>query len=158
MRVQALVLPLRVRDFRLIWTAQLASVVGDWATRLALAVVVLERTGSATVMSLVVGASLVAWLGPGQLLSQIADVYGRRIVMIVSDVVRALVFASLVLPVPTWALLLGAAVGGLATPPFAAARSAATRELLPAERYGPAMALSSMTVDAGMVVGYAAGG
>ncbi|MGZ4594059.1 MAG: MFS transporter [Actinomycetes bacterium] len=147
-----------VREFRLIWLAQLASVIGDWATRLALAVVVLERTGSATVMSLVVGASLVAWLGPGQLLSQIADVYGRRVVMIVSDLVRAAVFASLVLPVPTWALLVGAAVGGLATPPFAAARSAATRELLPPERYGPAMALASMTLDAGTVAGYAVGG
>ncbi|MGZ4616552.1 MAG: MFS transporter, partial [Actinomycetes bacterium] len=132
-----------MREFRLIWLAQLASVIGDWATRLALAVVVLERTGSATVMSLVVGASLVAWLGPGQLLSQIADVYGRRVVMIVSDLVRAAVFASLVLPVPTWALLVGAAVGGLATPPFAAARAAASRELLPPDRYGPAMALAA---------------
>lgn len=157
-RVRALLSPLGVREFRLIWTAQLASVIGDWATRLALAVVVLERTGSATVMSLVVGASLIAWLGPGQLLSQIADLYGRRVVMIVSDLVRAVVFASLVLPVPTWALLLGAAIGGLATPPFAAARSAMTRELLPPERYGPAMALSSMTADAGTVVGYAVGG
>lgn len=157
-RLRSLAAPLGVRDFRLIWSAQLLSVIGDWATRLALAVVVLERTGSATVMSLVVGASLVAWLGPGQLLAQLADVYGRRIVMIVSDVLRAAVFASLVLPVPTWALLLGAAVAGLATPPSAAARSAAIRELLPPERYGPAMALASMTLDAGAVLGYAVGG
>lgn len=157
-RTRALLSPLAVRDYRLIWSAQLASTLGDWATRLALAVVVLERTGSAAVMSLVVACSLIAWLGPGQLLAQIADVYGRRVVMIVSDVVRALVFASLALPVPTWALLLGAAVAGLATPPFAAARSAATRELVPAEQYGPAMALASMTVDAGVVLGYAFGG
>ena len=58
------------------------------ATRLALAVV-LHRTGSATMASLVVGASLVAWLGPGQLLSQFADPDGRRLVMVLSDVLRA---------------------------------------------------------------------
>ena len=146
------------RDYRLIWGAQLASTVGDWATRLALAVVVLHRTGSATMASLVVAASLVAWLGPGQLLSQFADLYGRRLVMVLSDVLRAAVFLVLALPVPTWALLVGAAVAGLAGPPFAAARAAATRELVPVEHYGPAMALAALTVDAGTVLGYALGG
>jgi MFS family permease len=150
--------PLADRDYRLIWLAQLASTAGDWATRLALAVVVLHRTGSATMASLVVGASLVAWLGPGQLLSQFADLYGRRLVMVVSDVVRAVVFMSLALPVPTWLLLVGAAVAGLAGPPFSAARAAATRELVPVEHYGPAMALAALTVDAGTVIGYALGG
>ena len=157
-RVRVLLAPLAVRDYRLIWCAQLASTVGDWATRLTLAVVVLHRTGSATMASLVVGASLIAWLGPGQLLSQFADLYGRRLVMVLSDVLRAGVFVVLALPVPTWALLVGAAVAGLAGPPFAAARAAATRELVPVEHYGPAMALAALTVDAGTVIGYALGG
>jgi Transmembrane secretion effector len=157
-RVRALLSPLAVRDYRLIWLAQLASTVGDWATRLALVVVVLHRTGSATMASLVVAASLVAWLGPGQLLSQFADIYGRRLVMVASDLLRAAVFLCLALPVPTWALLLGAALAGLAGPPFAAARAAATRELVPTEHYGPAMALAALTVDAGTVIGYAVGG
>jgi len=157
-RVRVLLSPLAVRDYRLIWLAQLASTAGDWATRLALAVVVLHRTGSATMASLVVGASLVAWLGPGQLLSQFADLYGRRLVMVASDLLRAAIFMCLALPVPTWLLLIGAAVAGLAGPPFAAARSAATRELVPIGQYGPAMALAALTVDAGTVVGYALGG
>jgi MFS family permease len=93
-RARVLLSPLADRDYRLIWLAQLASTAGDWATRLALAVVVLHRTGSATMASLVVGASLVAWLGPGQLLSQFADLYGRRLVMVVSDLVRAVVAAG----------------------------------------------------------------
>src|SRR6185369_11515729 len=108
-RARVLLSPLADRDYRLIWLAQLASTAGDWATRLALAVVVLHRTGSATMASLVVAASLVAWLGPGQLLAQFADIYGRRLVMVVSDVVRACVFLTLALPVPTWGLLVGAA-------------------------------------------------
>ena len=157
-RVGVLLSPLAVRDYRLIWLAQLASTAGDWATRLALAVVVLHRTGSATMASLVVGASLVAWLGPGQLLSQFADLYGRRLVMVLSDLLRAAVFMTLALPVPTWVLLVGAAVAGLAGPPFAAARAAATRELVPIQQYGPAMALAALTVDAGTVIGYALGG
>jgi Transmembrane secretion effector len=157
-RVRALLSPLAVRDYRLIWLAQLLSTAGDWATRLALAVVVLHRTGSATMASLVVGASLVAWLGPGQLLAQFADVYGRRLVMLASDVLRAAVFMCLALPVPTWVLLVGVAVAGLAGPPFAAARAAATRELVPIEDYGPAMALAALTVDAGTVLGYVLGG
>jgi hypothetical protein len=157
-RLRVLLSPLAVRDYRLIWLAQLASTAGDWATRLALAVVVLHRTGSATMASLVVGASLVAWLGPGQLLAQFADLYGRRLVMVLSDVLRACVFMALALPVPTWVLLVGAAVAGLAGPPFAAARAAATRELVPVEHYGPAIALAALTVDAGTVIGYALGG
>jgi hypothetical protein len=157
-RVRALLAPLAVRDYRLIWLAQLASTAGDWATRLALAVVVLHRTGSATLASLVIGASLVAWLGPGQLLAQFADLYGRRLVMVASDVLRAAVFMCLALPVPTWVLLFGAAVAGLAGPPFAAARAAATRELVPTHQYGPAMALAALTADAGTVIGYALGG
>ena len=64
----------------------------------------------------------------------------------------------LALPVPTWVLLVGAAVAGLAGPPFAAARAAATRELVPIHQYGPAMALAALTVDAGTVIGYALGG
>jgi Major Facilitator Superfamily len=157
-RVHSLLSPLSGRDYRLIWLAQLLSTAGDWATRLALAVVVLHRTGSATMASLVVGASLVAWLGPGQLLAQFADLYGRRLVMVLSDVLRAAVFLSLALPVPTWVLLVGAAVAGLAGPPFAAARAAATRELVPVQEYGPAMALAALTADAGTVIGYALGG
>lgn len=158
LRLRSLFSPLQVREFRLIWTAEIASLVGDWATRLALAVVVLERTGSATIASLVVGVSLFAWLGPGQLLSQLADVYSRRTVMIVSDLIRAAVFVGLAFPVPTWMLLVGAGVAGLATPPFATAQSAIIRDLVPADRYGAAMSLSGMTMDAGIVLGYAVGG
>jgi MFS family permease len=158
LRLRSLLSPLQVREFRLIWTAEIFSLVGDWATRLALAVVVLERTGSATIASLVVGVSLFAWLGPGQLLSQLADVYSRRTVMIVSDLLRAAVFVGLAFPVPTWMLLVGAGVAGLATPPFATAQSAIIRDLVPSDRYGAAMSLSGMTMDAGVVLGYAVGG
>src|SRR5689334_10495510 len=90
--------PLAVPAYRRLWTAEVLSGMGDWAARLALSVLVLERTGSATVMALVTAASLVPWIGPGQVLATFGDRFGRRPVMIASDVVRATAFLALLLP------------------------------------------------------------
>ena len=45
-RATTLVAPLRIRHFRRLWLADIVSLLGDWAGRLALAVLVLDRTGS----------------------------------------------------------------------------------------------------------------
>lgn len=157
-RVRALLSPLQVRPYRYLWLAQVLSELGDWAARLALSLLVLERTGSAALTGLAVALSLVTWLGPGQVVASAVDRFGRRTVMVGADVVRGVAFLLMVLPVPTWLLLSLAAFAGLATPAFGGARSAAQVEVVPPERYGASLALGGVTQDVSLVAGYLLGG
>lgn len=152
-RVSELALPLRSRAYRRIWAAELASEIGDYAARVALAVLVFDRTDSAAWATATVALSFLPWVGPGQVLSTLADRFGRRIVMVVCDLVRAFVYLALCLPLDLGLLLALTFVASLAAPPFAAARAAAMPEVVPVEHLGPAMKLGGLAQDLGMVLG-----
>ena len=157
-RLGALVSPLRLRHFRRLWFADIVSLLGDWAGRLALTVLVFERTGSEGWAAGVTAVSLAGFVGIGQVLATLADRHGRVAVMIVADVARAGLFLAMLLPLPVGALLVLAFLAGLATPPFEAARSAALPDIVPEERYGDALALAGISVQSSLVAGYALGG
>lgn len=158
-RVQHLSRPLTVPAFRRLWVAQMVSEVGDWSARLALSVLLFVRTGSPALTALVTTASLLPWLGPGQLLTSLTEHWPRRRVMVVSDLVRAMVFLLVVLiPMPVAPLLALVFCAGLATPPFEAARAALRPEVLPAALFPSGVALSAITQDLSVAVGYLAGG
>jgi MFS family permease len=157
-RAAVLVSPLKIRYFRRLWLADMVSLLGDWAGRLALSVLVLERTGSPAWAAAVTAVSLAGFVGIGQVLATLADRHGRVAVMLAADVVRTVLFLAMLLSVPVGALLVLAFLAGLATPPFEAARSAAMPDLVPEERYGDALALAGISVQASLVVGYALGG
>src|SRR5688572_13712287 len=116
-RVTTLLAPLRLRYFRRLWMADMVSLLGDWSGRLALSVLVLERTGSPAWAAAVTAVSLAGFVGIGQVLATFADRHGRVRVMLTADFARAALFAAmLVLPLPVGALLLLAFLAGLATP------------------------------------------
>jgi MFS family permease len=150
--------PLRLPAFRRLWAADMISLLGDWAGRLALTVLVLERTGSPAWAAAVTAVSLAGYVGIGQVLATLADRYGRITVMLVADVVRASLFLLMLLEIPVGALLLLAFLAGLATPPFEAARSAALPDLVSEHDYRDALALSGISVQMSLVLGYALGG
>lgn len=149
---------LRVPAIRSIWVSMLASGLGDWAARLALAVLVLDRTGSAALSALVVALSFLPWVGPGQVLATRLGHLRKATVMIGSDLVRAAVYAVLLLHLPVAAMLVLVLVAALATPPFETARSALTVEAAPGEQYGAAITLLEMTDQSAIVLGYLLGG
>ena len=157
-RVVALSRPLAVPAFRRLWVAQLVSEVGDWSARLVLSVLVYTRTGSPAITGLVTTASLVPWLGPGQLLTSLSERWPRRRVMVAADLTRAAAFTLAVTPLPVPVLLAVVGCAGLATPPFEAARSAMRPEVISERLLPSAVALSSITQDLTVAVGYAAGG
>ena len=157
-RAATLLAPLRLRYFRRLWLADVVSLLGDWAGRLALAVLVLERTDSPAWAAAVTAVSLAGFVGIGQVLATLADRHGRVSVMLAADYARAGLFAAMLLPLPVVVLLLLAFLAGLATPPFEAARSAAIPDLVPEETYGDALALAGISVQSSLVVGYALGG
>ena len=99
-RATALLSPLSIRHFRRLWLADMVSLLGDWAGRLALAVLVLERTGSPAWAAAVTAVSLAGFVGIGQVLATLADRHGRVAVMLAADVARAALFAAMLLPLP----------------------------------------------------------
>jgi predicted MFS family arabinose efflux permease len=157
-RASALLSPLTIPEYRTLWAADMISLLGDWAGRLALAVLVLDRTGSPAWAAAVTAVSLAGFVGIGQVLATLADRFGRVSVMLVADLVRAAMFAAMVLQLPVGALLVLAFLAGLATPPFEAARAAALPDLVPEHRYGDALAFSGVSLQGAMVGGNILGG
>ncbi|HEY1012599.1 MAG TPA: MFS transporter [Herpetosiphonaceae bacterium] len=86
---------LRHRNFRLLWTGALISMIGDWMLMTALPIYVYQLTGSALATSITFAASTL----PGLALSSIAGVFvdrwDRRQVMVVCNVLFALALLPL---------------------------------------------------------------
>lgn len=151
--------PLRVVGFRWLMSAQLVSEIGDWAARVALQLLVLEKTGNAALSALVIAVSLAPWIGLGQVLASIGDRFPRRTVLIVCDLSRAIIFVVIAaVEVPTGVILLLAFLAGCFDPPFEASRSALIPQLVGTTIYGHALALSAYVSNLGLLTGYVLGG
>lgn len=140
------------------WTAGVVSEGGDAVGRIALTVLVQQETGSAFLTGSVVALYTLPFLGPGQWLTARLAHRPRRRVLIAADVLRAVLFAAMVLPVgilPRLALLLAAS---LATPPFNAISSAVIARSVPTPVIGRAAALRTGSTELAFIVGFAVGG
>lgn len=149
----------RVAGFRAIWAAELFSVAGDQLARVALAVLVFGRTGSAAWAAATYALTYLPALLGGVLLGGLADRFRRREVMVACDVVRAVLVAAMAVPeLPLWALcaLLVAVV--LLGSPHAAAQGALMPEILHGELYERGLAVRQITTQTAQVVGFASGG
>jgi predicted MFS family arabinose efflux permease len=103
-------------------------------------------------------ASVLPYLGIGQLFATYINRFPRRNVIVATDIGRAMLFALMATSVPIPVLLVLAFAAGMLTPPFEAARNALTPLSVPTKRYGDAIALASVTFDGAVLFGYAAGG
>jgi MFS family permease len=157
-RLRQLRAPLASREFAIVLSAQILSELGDWAARVALAVLVLDRTDSAALTALVVTFSVLPWVGIGQFLATFGDRLPRRQLMIACDLIRAGAFLALVIPMPIWAVLTLTFIAGIPSPPFAASRAALLPETVPGNQYPDALALSQIASQSMLALGYLAGG
>lgn len=157
-RLTDLFSPLRQRECLLLFCSQLSSGFGDWAGRLALSVVVYQRSNSALWAALVTAVSLLPWIGPGQVVATFADRIGRVAMMVGCDVVRAVLYLVLLIEMPLPVVLCVAFLAGLLAPPFAAARSAAMVEVIDPAMYGKALKLWGATHQFEAIIGFALGG
>jgi Major Facilitator Superfamily len=148
-----------VREFRALWTAQLVSVAGDQLARVALTVLVYDRTRSALLAAVTFVASVVpAFLG-GVALTGLADRFSRRRVMIGADLVRCALVLVMALPgMPIAVLVALLAIVTLASAPFTAARAAIYPDVLSGELYVTGTAVTLVTNQFAQIVGFAAGG
>jgi predicted MFS family arabinose efflux permease len=149
---------LRHRDFRYLWLAQSASVIGDCIVVVALALFVIKRTGSASDLGLVLGAAslpLVAFLLIGGVW---ADRLPRHRVMIVTDLVRfalhallaALIFSG---SVRIWQLVAIEALFGTAEAFFRPAANGLLPQTVPEEEIQQANGLSTLSNNIGEFAG-----
>jgi MFS family permease len=146
-------------EFRSLFVAGVLSVAGDQLARVALSVLVFDRTHSAGLTALTYALTYVPDLLFGPLLAGVADRFPRRRVMIVADLARAVLVAAMAiqaLPLVVVALLL-VAVQGFGSP-FNAARAATLPVVLPGDHYVLGKAANDMVVQFSQVLGFGAGG
>jgi predicted MFS family arabinose efflux permease len=148
-----------VGEFRALWLAQILSVAGDQLARVALTLLVFDRTGSPLLAAVTYAAGLIPLALGGVTLSGLADRLPRREVMIWCDVSRAALVASMALPgVPDVALIGLLFLLTLISAPFASARAALYRDILVGDRYVAGIAITLTAVQFAQVLGFAVSG
>jgi MFS family permease len=155
--------PLRIRVFRALWLASLASNVGSWMHLVAASWLMTSLSTSAALVALLQTANS----GPSFLLAlpagALADVLDRRRLVLATQAWQLAVAAALgiltlahvttpaVLLAMTFALAAGSALG---VPAF----SALTPELVPREQLAAAISLNSVVLTGAQAIGPAIGG
>lgn len=148
-----------VPAFRGLFGAQVLSLLGDQLARVALAVLVYGRSGSALLAGVVYGLGFLPAVLGGPLLSGLADRRPRRALMVQCDLARAGLVALLawraddVLVVCVLLVL-----SELLAAPFSAARAALLADVLPDERYVVGSAVGNVTDQLAQVLGFTLGG
>jgi MFS family permease len=150
---------LAVPEFRALYAAQITSMLGDQAAKVALSYLVFQRSDSPLLAALTFAVGYLPWIVGGPVLSPLADRRPRREVMVRCDVVRAVAVGAMALPgMPLgllFALLLGAS---LLMPPFEAARAATLPDVLTGDRYVVGSSLTNITGQLCQVAGFVLGG
>ncbi|ASR37732.1 arabinose ABC transporter permease [Prauserella marina] len=151
---------IRNPEFRALWVAEAQSVLGDHLTTVALAIMVYDRTGSALWAAIVYALTFLPALAGGLGLSQIADRYPRRTVLVVAATIQAGLVALMAIPGTPLALLCVLVVFvRLVGAPVNAAQNALTREVFTDdELYLRSQDLRGITSNIAILVGLGGGG
>ncbi len=148
-----------IAEFRALWLAQVLSVLGDQLARVALTLLVYQRTHSALLAALTFAASVVPTFAGGILLAGFADRLPRRLVMITCDLARAALVVVMALPgVPLAVRVILLFLVTMLGPPFTSARAAMYPDILPGDRFVLGTAVTLTTFQFAQVAGFAAGG
>jgi MFS family permease len=144
-----------VREFRPLFGTFLLSTAGDELARVALTVLVYQRTDSPLLSAATFAISYLPWLLFGPLLATLADRFPRHRVLIASDAARAVLVALMAIPGTPLPLLLALLfVVALCSPPFESARSALMADILDGDRYAVANSLTNVSIQLAQVIGF----
>jgi Na+/melibiose symporter-like transporter len=151
----------RHRDYRLLLSAGLISLVGDWILRVGLAYYVYHLTGSTLASATTLLAALVPQITLGSLAGVLVDRWDRRRTMIITN----LLLAAGLVPLfavhdrhQVWIIYLVAVVETALAQFFIAAEAALVPGLVPADHLVTANALNGQNRDVARLVGAALGG
>ena len=147
-----------IGEFRALWGAQVLSYAGDQFAQVAIAILVYDRTGSAFLTALAYALTYLPPIVGGPLLSGLADLFPRRRIMIICDLIRAVLVAGMAVPrvpfVVLCILLFGTVLLG---PPFSSARSALLPDVLPGDKFVLGSAIGNITYQSSQILGFVAG-
>jgi len=149
------------RNFRLLFVGQAVSQLGDWFNAVAVYALLLDLTGSATAVSLMLIVQFLPIAIIGPMAGVVVDRVNRRRLMIASDIVRGCVILVLLVvrrPDQVWLayVVMACTVGASAF--FEPARTATIPNVTTAEELVPANALSAATWSAMLAIGASIGG
>jgi MFS family permease len=148
-----------VREYTALWSAQLLSIAGDQVARIALAVLVYDRTASAALAAVSFAVTAGAQFAGGLGLGWVADRYPRRAVMICCDIIcTALILVMTVPGLPLSALIVLLFAVSMAVEPFLSARVAVNLAALGPERFELGNGITMSTYQVAQLAGFAAGG
>ncbi|HEX4700992.1 MAG TPA: MFS transporter [Pseudonocardiaceae bacterium] len=140
--------------WRSVVTATGVSVLGDQLAKVAISVLVFERTGSAALTAVVYGLTLLPEVVGGLALGGLADRWSRRDVMVGCAGAQAFLVAVMAVPRMPFAVL-AVAVAGVAVlaAPARAAQAAAGLDLLGPARNGVGLARLTVVVELAQLAG-----
>src|SRR5512137_3041115 len=149
------------RNYRLLWLGQIVSQLGDWFNSVAIYALLLELTGSATSVALMIIVQFLPMAVIGPVAGVVVDRVNRRRLMIAADILRGcMVLVLLVVERPDQVWIVYVAMGTVVslTAFFEPARTAVIPNVTTRAQLLTANALSSATWSAMLAIGAGAGG
>lgn len=151
---------LAVTEFRALWFAEAQSVAGDQLAKVALMILVYRQSGSALLAASVYALTFLPALAGGLGLSQLADRFPRRSLMVACSAIQAVLVGVMAIPQVPLPVLCALVVGvQLVQSPALAAQQSATREIFTDDAlYLRSQDLRGITTNTLMLLGLAGGG
>ncbi len=151
---------LGVAEFRVIFAANIVSMLGSVVAAVALTVLVYQQTRSPALAASVMALSFLPYLVGGVLFGAAADRLPPRRVLVTCDLASAALVGCMVIPAMPLPALLGLLfVTGLISPVYQGVRSAVMPDVLPpGPDYILGRSLMRMVAQGAQVAGYGAGG
>ena len=147
-----------IGEFRALWSAQVLSFAGDQFAQVAIAILVYGRTHSPFLTALAYALTYLPPIAGGPLLSGLADLFPRRRVMIVCDLLRIGTVGLMAVPgLPFAALCVLLFCTVLTGVPFSSARAALMPDVLPGDKFVLGSAIGNITFQASQILGFVAG-
>lgn len=151
----------RNANYRNLWVGQVVSEIGDYFNAVAVLALIMEKSGSGLVVSLVFLSRAIPSVLAAPFAGVILDRMDRRHVMIASDLVRAVFAFAFILTVREdrpWLLYLLSAILAFASPFFTAGRAAILPAIASAEELHTANSITQTTGWATLSAGALLGG
>ncbi len=147
-------------EFRVMFLADIVSMLGNVVAAVALTVLVYEQTRSPALAASVMALAFLPYLLGGVLLGAAADRLPARRVLVTCDLLAAVLVAGMVIPGMPVAALLGLLfTNGLLSPVYQGVRAAVLPDVLPpGPGYILGRSMMRMVAQSAQIAGYGAGG
>ena len=150
---------LAVPEFRVLFAAEVLSILALVAVQITLSVLIFDRTGSPLLSSLAFALGFVPHLLGASLLSSVADRFPARPVMVMAQLASGAVMTCMAVPgAPVPVMLALLVVSGTVAPVYSGARSAALTDVLDAEGFPLGRSLLRIAAQTAQIGGFSFGG